>query len=81
MKSYRPFTLDEFKKEFQVNSYIHYRNKKFWDERIQILTDISEIKRDLFPIHIGNYYFALGQLFRDFEIYDNGEWKPFGVQE
>ena len=69
-------------KHFDIGSVIEYRKK---DEKNRIYKEtIESTSRDYnlneFYVEIGEYTYTLSDLFEDFELFENGEWKPFGVE-
>ena len=89
-KKYRPYTLEEFCNEgFEI---VVFRNKN--DESLEYHVRYngyikSRVRHngyrtcnDNLYIILGNVNYTLKQLFDDFEyLDDDGEWKPFGVEE
>lgn len=82
-KKYRPFDSKTFEQHFDIGSVIEFRKK---DEKKLIYKEtIESTSRDYnlneFYVEIGEYTYTLSDLFEDFELFENGEWKPFGVEE
>ena len=82
-KKYRPFDSKTFEQHFDIGSVIEFRKK---DEKNRIYKEtIESTSRDYnlneFYVEIGEYTYTLSDLFEDFELFENGEWKPFGVEE
>ena len=83
-KKYRPFDPATFKQHFDIGSVIEYRRK---DEKNRIYKETIESTErnyntnEFFYVEMGEYTYTLGDLFEDFELFENGEWKPFGVVE
>ena len=82
-KKYRPFDSKTFEQHFDIGSVIEFRKK---DEKNLIYKEtIESTSRDYnlneFYVEIGEYTYTLSDLFEDFELFENGEWKPFGVKE
>ena len=82
-KKYRPFDPATFEQYFDIGSVIEFRKK---DEKNRIYKEtIESTSRDYnlneFYVEIGEYTYTLSDLFEDFELFENGEWKPFGVEE
>ena len=82
-KKYRPFDSKTFEQHFDIGSVIEFRKK---DEKNRIYKEtIESTARDYnlneFYVEIGEYTYTLSDLFEDFELFENGEWKPFGVEE
>ena len=73
-KKYRPFSLEEFLKIFDVADQIEFRNK-----------DNGEVKHTMFigyakdDVMIGIYRFSLSYLFENYELFFEDKWQPFGV--
>lgn len=83
-KKYRPFDSATFEQHFDIGSVIKYRRK---DKKNHIYKEtIESTLRDynsteFYYVEIGEYYYTLSDLFEYFELFENGEWKPFGVVE
>ena len=86
-KKYRPFSLEEFLKIFDVGDQIGFRSKDngevkyamfvgYTDDFFADNTDRSDGKND---VMIGIYYFSLSYLFENYDLYFEDEWQPFGV--
>lgn len=80
---YKPFDPEAFEKRYNVGSVIKFRKK---DEKKLIYKEtIESTARDYnineFYVEIGEYTYTLSDLFKYFELFENGEWKPFGVVE
>lgn len=75
-KEYRPFTLKEFLRTFNIGDLIELRRK-----------DNGEVKHAMFieyvedNVMIGIHRFTLPFLFENYELLFNGCWKPFGIKE
>ena len=83
-KKYRPFDPATFEQHYDIGSVIEYRRK---DEKNRIYKETIESTErnyntnEFFYVEMGEYTYTLGDLFEDFELFENGEWKPFGVEE
>lgn len=86
-KKYRPFTLEEFLKIFDVGDQIGFRSKDngevkyamfvgYTDDFFADNTDRSDGEND---VMIGIYRFSLSYLFENYDLYFEDEWQPFGV--
>lgn len=86
-KKYRPFTLEEFLKIFDVGDQIGFRSKDngevkyamfvgYTDDFFADNTDRSDGEND---VMIGIYRFSLSYLFENYDLYFDDEWQPFGV--
>lgn len=88
-KKYRPFSLEEFLKIFDVGDQIGLRSKDngevkhamfvgYTDDFFANNTDRSDGKND---VMIGIYRFSLSYLFENYDLYFEDEWQPFGIEE
>ena len=86
-KKYRPFSLEEFLKIFDVGDQIGFRSKDngevkyamfvgYTDDFFADNTDRSDGEND---VMIGIYRFSLSYLFENYDLYFEDEWQPFGV--
>ena len=80
-KEYRPYTIEEFCNEgFEV---VVFRLKN--DESLEYHVRYNgylKYDNDVYLIIFGNKLFPLNDLFEIYEyLDDDGEWKPFGVEE
>lgn len=60
---------------------IHFRDKQFKKERYEIITSIRCYANASPLISIATAIYELDDLFDNYEIEINGEWRPFGVLE
>lgn len=88
-KKYRPFSLEEFLKIFDVGDQIGFRSKDngevkyamfvgYTDDFFADNTDRSDGEND---VMIGIYRFSLSYLFENYDLYFEDEWQPFGIEE
>ena len=86
-KKYRPFTLEEFLKIFDIGDQIGFRSKDngevkhamfvgYTDDFFADNTDRSDGEND---VMIGIYRFSLSYLFDNYELLLEDGWQPFGV--
>ena len=84
---YRPFSLEEFLKIFDIGDQIGFRSKDngevkyamfvgYTDDFFADNTDRSDGEND---VMIGIYRFSLSYLFENYDLYFEDEWQPFGV--
>ena len=86
-KRYRPFSLDEFLKIFDIGDQIDFKGKGCCDEvKVAMFTGyITDVERidDKTPgaceLMLGIFHYSLFSLFEDFELLCDGKWQPFGV--
>lgn len=92
-KKYRPYTLAEWIDQHEIGEVIHFRNKdykqefyakEFYAMYVGYVIDNGEDIQDTRTtgrIMLMTWAHFLENLFEDYEIEMNGEWKPFGVLE
>lgn len=88
-KKYRPFSLDEFLKIFDIGDQIDFKGKGCCDEvKVAMFTGyITDVDRidDKTPgaceLMLGNFHYSLFSLFEDFELFFDDKWQPFGIEE
>lgn len=84
---WRPFTLDEFVKRFdlEVGTRVFLIRSKRTPENQQrlLLTGIVQEKDpDLCGVCLGGFYFKFPILFQMFDVrFGKNDWQPFGVEE
>ena len=87
-KKYRPYSLEEFLKIFDIGDQIDFKGKGCCDEvKVAMFTGyITDVERidDKTPgaceIMLGTFHYSLLDLFKDFERFYNGRWWPFGIE-
>lgn len=86
-KKWRPFTLDEFVKRFdlEVGTRVFLIRSKRTPENQQrlLLTGIVQEKDpDLCGVCLGSFYFKFPILFQMFDVrFGEKDWQPFGVED
>lgn len=87
-KKYRPFSLDEFSNIFNVGGLVEFRYKDSDEVKCAMFTGyITDDERidDKTPgsceLMLGCFHYSLLSLFKECELFLNGEWQPFGVEE
>lgn len=75
-KKYRQYTPSEWKNNYNIGQWIHYRHENF--EYTLLYLGFKETK-EFFEVNIGGKWYNLYELFTYFEEDVLGEWKPFGV--
>ena len=87
-KKYRPYTLAEWVDQHEIGEVIHYRDKDY-KQQFHVMysgyiidegEDIQDVRTIGRIVFMFTAYF-LEELFKDYEICINGEWRPFGVIE
>ena len=86
-KKYRAFTLAEWIDQHEIGEVIHYRDKDY-KQQFHVMysgyiidegEDIQDVRTIGRIVFMFTAYF-LEELFKDYEICINGEWKPFGIE-
>lgn len=90
-KKYRPFSIEEWKFKHSVGNTILYRYKGTYcdDHREAEVMYLGYVKpldgvtdeAGKGELVLGNESLGLQNLFNNYEIWADGEWKPFGVIE
>lgn len=85
-KKYRPYSLNEFLEQYKVGDLVEFRRDGYEEVEHAMFTGyITDVERidDKTPgaceIMLGIFHYSLLDLFKDFELFYNGEWQPFGV--
>lgn len=69
--------------EFYINelvgTVIHFKQKGFDMTYYECITGIVVYNNGNIAVHIDGRNFELDELFKNYEIEINGEWKPFGI--
>lgn len=87
-EKYRPYTLAEWVDQHEIGEVIHYRDKDYKQEFCVMYSgyiidegeDVQDVRTIGRIVLMFTGYF-LEELFKDYEIEVNGEWKPFGIEE
>lgn len=85
-KKYRPFSLEEFFNIFEVGDLIVFKMKNTDEFKCAMFTGyITDVERidDKTPgaveLMLGCFHYSLLDLFKDFELFLEDKWLPFGV--
>ena len=80
-KKFRPYTLEEFCNEgFEVVVFRH-KNDESLEYHVRY-NGYLKYDNDVYLIILGNKLYPLNELFENYEyLDDDGEWKPFGVEQ
>lgn len=86
-QEYRPYTLSEWKRNHPLGTEVVFRKKRKDLESAEstkpvmhrVFLGYDEGECNLGMIHLGYSAFTLYTLFEKYEIYEDGTWKPFGV--
>lgn len=85
-EKYRPYTLAEWVDQHEIGEVIHYRDKDYKQEFCVMYSgyiidegeDVQDVRTIGRIVLMFTGYF-LEELFKDYEICVNGEWRPFGI--
>lgn len=83
-QKYRPYSLDEWKRTHELGTEVVFKKKRkptghSMPIMHRVFLGYDEGKHYLEKIHLGYSAFTLETLFEKYEIYEDGTWKPFGV--
>ena len=85
-KKYRPYSLEEFLKIFDIGVLVEFRVKNSDELKCAMFTGyITDCERidDKTPgaveLMLGNFHYSLFSLFEDFELFFEDKWQPFGI--
>lgn len=77
-KKYRQYTPNEWKNNYNIGQWIHYKHENF--EYTLLYLGFKETK-EFFEVNIGGRWYNLYELFANFKEDMLSEWQPFGVLE
>ena len=80
-KKYRPYTVMEFIKYYPIGSYLHLRIKDDSMEMHRLIDGYNDYKNGNGTLFMCGTGFSMSELYENYEIFKDGEWKPFGVEE
>lgn len=86
-KKYKVFSLEKFLETFNIGDLIIYREKGSTKTHYKTFigyVDCAGGRYDIpgiGEITLGAYSFGLGSLFNTHELFLNGKWQPFGIEE
>ena len=86
-KKYRPFSLDEFLKIFDIGDQIDFKGKGYCDDvKVAMFTGyVTDVDRSndeepgAVELMLGCFHYSLSDLFKDYELFLEDKWQPFGV--
>ena len=82
-KGYKPFDPVTFEQHYGIGSVIKYRKTDMKDLifRALVTAAVRDVNSGEFYIVLGANSYTFNELFKNYEICEYGEWKPFGVVE
>lgn len=83
-RKYRPYSLDEWRRTHELGTEVVFKKKRkptghSMPIMHRVFLGYDEGKHYLEKIHLGYSAFTLDTLFEKYEIYEDGTWRPFGV--
>lgn len=78
-KKYRPYTVMEFIKEYPLGSHLLFRPKSRIMEMHRLIDGYNDYKNGNGTLFMCGTRFPMSELYDNYEIFKDGEWKPFGV--
>lgn len=83
-EEFRPYTLSEWRRNHSLGTEVVFRKKRKDTESEnpvmhRVFLGYDEGKHYLEKIHLGYSAFTLETLFEKYEIYEDGNWRIFGV--
>ena len=82
-EEYKPFDPETFEKHYGIGFALKYRRKGAYNLVYKAMitsTTFNEETKEFFVMMRGMIY-TLDELFLDYELFEDGEWKPFGIKE
>ena len=82
-EEYKPFDPETFEKRYNILSVIKYRRKvakHLVYKAIVEATTFNEETKEFF-VWLRGLVYTLDELFEEYELFEKGEWKPFGIKE
>lgn len=79
-KTYRAYTVMEFIKEYPLGSHLHFRPKSDTMEMYRLIDGYNDYKNGNGTLFMCGTRFSMSELYENYEIFKDGEWKPFGVE-
>ena len=80
-KKYRPYSVMEFIKYYPIGSYLHLRIKDDSMEMHRLIDGYNDYKNGNGTLFMCGTGFSMSELYENYEIFKDGGWKPFGVEE
>ena len=78
-KTYRPYTVMEFIKEYPLGSHLHFRPKSKLMEMHRIIDGYNDCLNGAGTLFMCGAMYSMSELYDNYDIFKDGEWQPFGV--
>lgn len=79
-KTYRPYTVMEFIKEYPLGSHLRFRPKSKTMEMHRLIDGYNDCLNGSGTLFLCGAIFSMLELYDNYEIFKDGEWKPFGIE-
>ena len=79
-KKYRPYIVMEFIKEYPLGSHLHFRPKDKTIEMHRLIDGYNDCPNGAGTVFMCGAMYSMSELYNNYEICINGEWKPFGIE-
>ena len=77
-KTYRPYTLNEFIKDYSLGEEVILRRTESSDKiRHGLFLEYIEDNQE---VRLGSYWYRFEELVKSYELYTGEGWKPFGIE-
>lgn len=80
-KDYRPYTFNEFIEEYPLGSHLLLRLKNDSMEMLRIIDGYNKYKNGNGTVFMCGTAFSMSELYNNYEIFKDGRWVPFGIEE
>lgn len=80
-KTYRPYTVMEFIKEHPLGSHLHFRLKNDSMEMHRLIDGYNDCLNGAGTLFICGAMYSMSELYDNYDIFKDGEWHKFGVEE
>ena len=78
---YRPYTVMEFIKYYPIGSHLHFRPKDKTIEMHRLIDGYNDCKNGSGTLFMCGAMYSMLELYDNYEIFNDGEWQPFGIKE
>ena len=80
-KKYRPYTVMEFIKYYPIGSHLHFRPKDKTIEMHRLIDGYNDCLNGAGTLFICGAMYSMSELYDNYDIFKDGEWHKFGVEE
>lgn len=79
-KTYRPYTVMEFIKEYPLGSHLHFRPKDKLIEMHRLIDGYNDCLNGAGTLFMCGGMYSMSELYDNYDIFKDGEWLPFGIE-